>query len=202
MRHSLILVAVLIAGPAFGQTTTATSHPFGLDPYKPSDAQILREFGDVLAQQIPLAELAKLDPYTPSEAAWRRRIGAGLPLPITGYLYYPPAGERAANKPAPAPTPVASAAPDARPTSTPSAPVASSPTEVTTLLRPETNDGVWIRFAGDKWLSAGRAVLLDSSFMRAGDYAGFTVYRRQGASDGMIYLPTRDGMVAPYRRKP
>ena len=85
---------------------------------------------------------------------------------------------------------------------TPLAPVPTT-NEVQTITRPESNDGVWIQFAGDKWLSAGPAVLLDESqFARAGEYAGFPVFRRQGV-DGTIYLPVMRGigMVAPYKRK-
>lgn len=200
MRHSLILVAVLIAAPAWaqsagqgasGQANTAVQHPFGLDPYNPSDAKFLRDWGGVLVQQTPLLDLAALDPFKPSDAALLRRIGEGLPAPITGFVVQA-ANERAVvvREAAAAPAAAASAAP---------ATIQRESTSVVTLLRPENNDGVWIQFAGDKWVSAGKAVTVDSSFMRAGTYAGFPVYRRAG--DAMIYVPTRDGMAAPYRRK-
>ena len=74
---------------------------------------------------------------------------------------------------------------------------------VATLMKPEGNDGVWISFMGRKWLSAGAAVVLtDAEFMRAGEYAGFAVYRRRDVREDMVYLPTRGGLVAPYRLKP
>lgn len=72
---------------------------------------------------------------------------------------------------------------------------------IVSLLPPENNDGLWVRYAGEKWVSAGRAVPLRAAeFRRVGDYAGFPVFARQ-AEDDRIYLPTRAGLVAPYRRK-
>lgn len=71
-----------------------------------------------------------------------------------------------------------------------------------TLMRPESNDGIWIMYMGAKWLSAGPAVALRAAdFQLVGDYAGFPVFARQGVKDDMIYLPTRPGLIAPYRRK-
>ena len=68
--------------------------------------------------------------------------------------------------------------------------------------RPESNDGIWIRFRGARWIHAGPAVpLADGELVRVGDHAGFPVYARRGARD-VIYLPTRDGTrAAPYRLK-
>jgi hypothetical protein len=215
MRYSLILAAVLTAVPVCAQTSTqgvgdlvgaAAEYPYGLDPYKPSDAQFLREWGDVLVQQTPLSELARLDPYKPSEAALRRRIGAGLPVPVSGFLYYPPS-DRLAVWPAPGAAPVAGSAPpeSAAPAASAAPSAGAAPVsakEMSTVSRPENNDGIWIRFEGQKWISAGVAVPIASpGFTRVGDYAGVPVYRRQG-SDDVIYLPTRQGYVAPYRRKP
>jgi hypothetical protein len=74
---------------------------------------------------------------------------------------------------------------------------------IVTLLRPENNDGVWIRFAGSTWISAGSAVPLRAAdFQLVGDYAGFPVFARQRVKEDVIYVPTRAGLVAPYRRKP
>ena len=71
-----------------------------------------------------------------------------------------------------------------------------------TLMRPESNDGIWIMYMGGKWLSAGAAVPLRASeFQLVGDYAGFPVFARQGVKEDVIYLPTRAGLIAPYRRK-
>jgi hypothetical protein len=71
-----------------------------------------------------------------------------------------------------------------------------------TLLRPESNDGIWIQYNGARWLSAGSAVPFRAvDFQLVGDYAGFPVFGRQGVIEDVIYLPTRAGLVAPYRRK-
>lgn len=73
---------------------------------------------------------------------------------------------------------------------------------VVTLLRPESNDGVWIAFRGERWLSAGAAVVYsESEFSTIGDYVGFPVYTRQAVREDVIYVPTRAGLVAPYRLK-
>lgn len=71
---------------------------------------------------------------------------------------------------------------------------------VVSLIRPESNDGIWIEFENRKWVSAGTAVpLAEASFMRVGSYKGFPVFRRRGSLDEAIYLPTRAGLAAPYR---
>jgi hypothetical protein len=72
-----------------------------------------------------------------------------------------------------------------------------------TARRPESSDGVWLDFMGEKWVSAGTAVPLRATdFVRVGDYAGFPVFARQGLNEEVIYLPTRAGLVAPYKLKP
>jgi hypothetical protein len=74
---------------------------------------------------------------------------------------------------------------------------------VVTLLRPESNDGVWLRYNGAKYVSAGSAVPLRASeFQLIGEYAGFPVFARQGVKEDVIYIPTRAGLIAPYRLKP
>jgi hypothetical protein len=82
---------------------------------------------------------------------------------------------------------------DVRPLSTP---------PLATLLRPENNDGVWVAFGGEKWVSAGAAIpFAASDFVRVGEHAGFPVYARRELKEEMIYLPARPGAVAPYRLK-
>jgi hypothetical protein len=67
------------------------------------------------------------------------------------------------------------------------------------LMKPESNQGLWIHYQGMKWVSAGPAVLLRASEFRAiGQYEGFPVFVRQN-QDKTIYLPTRAGLVAPYK---
>jgi hypothetical protein len=74
---------------------------------------------------------------------------------------------------------------------------------MTSVRRPESSDGVWLDFMGEKWVSAGEAVPLRvSEFVRVGDHAGFPVFARQGLHEDVIYLPTRAGLVAPYKLKP
>jgi hypothetical protein len=71
-----------------------------------------------------------------------------------------------------------------------------------TLLRPESNDGIWITYAGAKYVSAGAAVPFRAGdFRLVGDYAGFPVFARQNIQDDVIFVPTRAGLVAPYRKK-
>jgi hypothetical protein len=71
-----------------------------------------------------------------------------------------------------------------------------------TLLRPESNDGIWITYAGAKYVSAGAAVPFRAAdFRLVGDYAGFPVFARQTVQDDVIFVPTRAGLVAPYRKK-
>jgi hypothetical protein len=73
---------------------------------------------------------------------------------------------------------------------------------VVSMRRPESNDGVWIMFGGEKWISAGTAVpLVAAEFVRVGDYAGFPVFARRDFTQEMIYLPSRAGLIAPYRLK-
>ena len=89
--------------------------------------------------------------------------------------------------------------PDGRPAG---APAQSDAQGFQTLMRPESNDGIWIMYMGAKWLSAGAAVPLRATdFQLVGDYAGFPVFARQGVKDDLIFLPTRAGLIAPYRRK-
>lgn len=69
-----------------------------------------------------------------------------------------------------------------------------------TFRRPEGNDGVWVQFAGEKWVSAGTAVPMEAEFRKVGEHAGFPVFAREDR-EGTIYLPTRPGLLAPYRLK-
>lgn len=73
---------------------------------------------------------------------------------------------------------------------------------VATIRRPESNDGVWIRFANRKWVSAGQAVpLRPSEFTRVGQHSGADVYSHRDSGDSVIYLTMADGVVAPFRRQ-
>jgi hypothetical protein len=75
-------------------------------------------------------------------------------------------------------------------------------TPIASIGRPENNDGVWIRFGGEKWISAGAAIpLVPADFIKVGEYGRFPVFARRELTQDMIYLPTRAGLVAPYRLK-
>jgi hypothetical protein len=71
-----------------------------------------------------------------------------------------------------------------------------------TIDRPTNNDGIWISYLGEKWISSGSAVPLTAEGFRiVGNYNGFPVFGRSRASEQVIYVPTRAGLVAPYRLK-
>lgn len=70
-----------------------------------------------------------------------------------------------------------------------------------TARRAESNDGVWLQFMGERWISAGPAVPLRSSeFVIVGEHGGFPVYARRGLEEERIYLPSTGGVV-PFRLK-
>ena len=206
------IVCLLAVAPASAQTP-GSSHPYGLDPYAPSDAMWLRTYGAALVAQTPLLEIAALDPYKPSEAALMRQVGGAMPLCCLnwnwpGLVLGSPVptslrGLRAAPMVAFATQLAAPVAPvQAMAPATPMTSQTAS-TAVATLARPGSNTGVSIRYRDQVWTSAGRAVPLEaSSFERAGELSGFPVYRRVGATDDLIYVPTRGNLIAPYRLRP
>jgi len=69
-----------------------------------------------------------------------------------------------------------------------------------TVERPKGINGVWVTYEGRRMFSAGQAVPIDSHFRQIGTYQGFSVYRRDDER-GTIYIPTADGMAAPYRER-
>jgi len=206
-------VLLLAAAPASGQgpVPAPEPHPYGLDPYSPSDAAWLRNFGSALVAQTPLLELTKLDPYKPSHAALIRQLGGAIPLCCPDWYWPGPSfgplmpmsrrgfeALRGFNTLMASPT-VAAPSPDV-----PAAPAAEpAPSSMATLARPLNNDGVSIRFGGRNFISAGRTVPLQGSiFERIGEYAGSPVYRQTGVNNDLIYVQTRDNLVAPFRLKP
>jgi hypothetical protein len=205
-----VLVTLAVAAPALGQSA-GNQYPYGLNPYNPFDAEILRNYGSVLVAQTPLSELRKLDPYDPTQAALLRSLGGGIPVWAPWYLPGPaPASVSPFTNAAAAPSPnvivllvgelpVAAEPPSAPPIT---APTAAVPGGVATLLQPEGNDGVWIQYAGQRWIAGGAAVPLEpSAFVRIGEYGRFPVFRRAGDGEDVIYLPSRQDLVAPYRLK-
>ncbi len=161
--------------------------------------------------QAPLSTLLKLDPYNPSQGELLRQLGRGIPL-WAAYPWYPsrplplvPDCEPAPEEPSPQ-----SAAPiitfadmlsrleRARTTA-----VAATAAPAARETGAERTRGVWIHYAGRAWVSAGPAVpLRDAEFTRVDEGAGFSVFRRTGAKDDLIFVPTTSGMVAPFRATP
>src|SRR5258705_532883 len=73
---------------------------------------------------------------------------------------------------------------------------------IVTIGRPTSNDGVWIPYLGEKWISAGSAVpVTPERFRVIGNYEGFPVFARRDTSEQVVYVPTRAGLAAPYRLK-
>jgi hypothetical protein len=116
----------------------------------------------------------------------------------------PPVSLGAINVYTPELTTMATAAPR------PAAAAADAPTSapvpfsraLATIAAPRTNDGFWIEYAGTRWVSSGKGVLRSSDLQPVGELGGFPVLQtRSEAGRDVIYLPTRPGVVAPYRRK-
>ena len=88
VARRLFAVGMLVAlGAAPAAAQQSTSRTLGLDPYKPSDAKLLRDIGPTVATQMSMEELSKLDPYKPSEAALLRQLGGGVPACCLGYFW-------------------------------------------------------------------------------------------------------------------
>src|SRR5262245_55001899 len=89
IRATAVALTLTLLGvvPAAGQSCESPEHPYGLDPYKPIDAALLRNYGVTLVAQTPLSELRKLDPYKPSHAALLRDLGGAMPL--WGITWFP-----------------------------------------------------------------------------------------------------------------
>jgi hypothetical protein len=71
-----------------------------------------------------------------------------------------------------------------------------------TAVPPTNNDGVWISWEGKTWVNDGRAVPFEEAqFKTLGGRYGFPVFAAVSGPPGIIYYPSRDGFVAPYRVK-
>lgn len=80
-------------------------------------------------------------------------------------------------------------------------PFAFEPKVIVTRTAPSSNDGVWVQYENQRWVANGRAESRTDDFAQVGTYGAFPVLRRAGGPIDVIYLPTRDGFVAPYRRR-
>ena len=199
---ALAVSAVLLAAGSVSAQEQAGAHPYQLDPYKPSEAALLRSYGATLVSETPLSELKQLDPYKPSHAALLR-LGGALPVwfvwsewPVTAPF---PVARRSDERRPPHARPHGYARPD-RQIDEPAASPPLSPTAIATLRRPESNDGVWIDFDGRRWLADGRAVpLVEGRFTRVGERGGHPVYRETAGASDRIFIATADDLVAPFR---
>ena len=127
----------------------------------------------------------------------------GLPLPAGAVGVFTPDAVDRETAPVGAALPVT--APVARETVGTSGflpPAAPRNAPLVSLRRPDSNDGVWINYAGARYVSAGAPVAFDgTAFTHVGEHGTFPVFARGGRQD-VIYLPTnRAGVVAPYRLK-
>jgi hypothetical protein len=198
---SVVSAVLLSAGSVWAQDPGG-GHPYQLDPYKPSEAALLRSYGATLVSQTPLSELKQLDPYKPSHAALLR-LGGALPLWFVWSEW-----------PMVAPFPVARPSDERRPmharphahprhdqrVDEPAMATPPSSTAIATLRRPESNDGVWIEFDGRRWLADGRAVpFVEGRFTRVGERSGHPVYRETAGASERIFIATADDLVAPFR---
>jgi hypothetical protein len=216
---AIAIVTLLAAAPVYGQAPAPTAHPYGFDPYAPSDAMWLRSFGAAIVAHTPLVDLATLDPYKPSDAALVRQLGGAMPLccldwygpgltfgpllPLFPHapgtrpgVRFRPLGDRdfRTADSTQADVPASSAAVP---------PTASTPSAMATIARPQANDGISIRYEGQTWITAGRAApLAGSAFERVGQLGGSAVYKQARVNDNIIYVQTRDNLVAPFRVKP
>lgn len=180
-------MCVMLATGAAAQSVVDADHPYGFDPYKPSDAAVLREYGATLALQSPTFPL---DRYRPSHAALIRQLGPDVPLWLPEWAL-PGQGAQG-------PGTV-----DCNNCEEGVGLADGQPWSPVTLGLPRSNDGVWIRFNDRIWISAGPAVALSpASFTQIGERAGAAVYKRTDASDDVIYVPMRRDLVAPFRAKP
>src|SRR5688500_2905050 len=85
---------LLLTSSAFAQASPCAPQPFAYNPYKPSHLAIMREYGGAMLAQAPLSTLLALDPYVPSQAELLRQLGSGIPLwpafPFYSYAPLPP----------------------------------------------------------------------------------------------------------------
>ena len=213
MRIAVTAVLLLVPAYSFAQASPCRQHIASVsqfDPYNPSDAAIMRNYGATVLAQAPLEELRKLDPYVPSQAALLRQMGGAIPL--WTFAAYP------AFVVAPSPSPGPQGAP-CEPMSESPTPVittfhevwaelerrgassrATSAARTATAQTPAIISGVTIEHAGRVWFSAGPAVrFTESEFMRVGERSGSPIFQRAGGEDTVVYVPTTPGMVAPFR---
>lgn len=218
MRVSLACLGLLfLTSSAYAQAPCAPGIPH-YDPYNPSQAAIMREYGGTILAQAPVSTLLKLDPYVPSQGELLRQLGRGIPV-WTAHAVYTGAPMPAADDCSPSAPPARDMAGAMAATPAPltrfgdvldvlaelrrSGVAVAAPTASPASAGPgvERNSGVWIEYANRRWVSAGAAVVFsDADYVQVGESAGFAVYRRAGSKDDdLIFVQTSRGMVAPFR---
>ncbi len=206
-----LVSVLLFAATAHAQPAPCAPQAYTYDAYKPSDLAIVREYAGVVLAQGPLSTLLRLDPYVPSQAELLRQVGRGIPLwPAYPWYSYPQPPAVADCRPTPEP-PTTSAAPltsfadmlSALDRERTTAAATGGVTPAPRSHRAERTPGVSISYAGRTWTTAGAAVPFDdAAFARVGESGGLSIFRRTGTKDNLIYVPTTPGMVAPFRATP
>jgi hypothetical protein len=72
---------------------------------------------------------------------------------------------------------------------------------LTTALKPTGLNAFYIEYQGQRWFNAGKAVVADASFTKAGEYHGFAVYTERGGPADTIYVAvagSAPGLLTPY----
>ena len=81
LNRAFVMGALVLLTSTAALAQDATRRTIGgLDPYKPSDAKILRDQGPAVATQMSIEELKKLDPYNPTDASLLRQMGGAIPV--------------------------------------------------------------------------------------------------------------------------
>ena len=214
----IILVALLFLPASVYAQPSRCSDPVSsllqFDPYKPSHAAIVRNYGATVLAQAPLESLMKLDPYVPSQAALLRQLGGAIPVwPYAVYPGYPPT-QWTPQSPHGAPcepaheTAAAAAAAAATITTFDEALTVLEQRQRGAMATPNAgssarNQGVGVEYDGRMWMNAGPAVRFsEAEFVRVGERGGSPIFRRVGGDDTVIYVRTTLGMVAPFRSAP
>jgi hypothetical protein len=205
MRVLTVLALLIFPAAVFAQPSPCTQAPSGLpqfDPYKPSHAAIIRNYGSTMLAHAPLETLLKLDPYVPTESALLRQLGGAIPV-----WWYPPLAWNPSAVPSSPCAPVPGVTPPVTTTFSDVVaelrPPPSRAAQTTSGTTPERNRGISIEYDGRVWISAGPAVAFsETAFVRVGERAGTPIYQRAGTKEPVIYIATTAGMVAPFRAVP
>jgi hypothetical protein len=75
--------------------------------------------------------------------------------------------------------------------------------EIESIPAPRSNDGIWIEFNGERWYSAGSAIVHSPDrFTRIGEYGDTPIFQMRGDAPDTIYVPAvPGGPLAPYKKR-